>query len=513
MRHSIFFLAILLSIGSFCAVKAFPLNGLRSTCLLISNSSIGANDVSAVFHRVALDKHSEHARVETPSLPPNWLIVPFLLFLGMIATGPLLYAHFWHRYYPTLSILLASFVVLYYVLILHDSVSPLSTIIEYVQFIALIGALYMAAGGILIKIDRIASPTLNLGILFSGAILSNLIGTTGASMLLIRPYIRLNQPHAQIYHIIFFIFMVSNVGGALTPMGDPPLFLGFLKGVPFSWTLQYNFLPWLLVLAWLGLVFFFFEWKYGTKKLSTAPPQQRTGTAAIAVIGKRNFVWLLLIIGAVFLDPSLFEWLPTIDLHGHPVSFIRELLLFAIAGLSYRYADPVALQENAFSLAPIKEVVLLFVGIFCTMMPALSLISKFAQSEAGLRLISHNTLYWFTGSLSSMLDNAPTYLNFLAASMAAQGADISQPIQVAAYATGKGFYDSILQLKAISLGAVFFGAMTYIGNGPNFMVKTIAEELGMSMPSFLSYILRFAIPFLLPALWLVWLLFFHWQWL
>lgn len=441
--------------------------------------------------------------------PPSWLAIPFILLLCMIASGPLLYEVFWHKHYPKVSILLAGLVIAYYLFVLHNYIKPTEALMEYIQFIALISALYMASGGVLINVNKTATPIINLTLLLLGAVLANFIGTTGASMLLIRPYIRLNQNRIKIYHIVFFIFIVSNVGGALTPIGDPPLFLGFLKGVPFFWTLQHNFLPWLLALLMLSLIFFWLDNRNITNTEKDIALQRNGKT--IEIVGKRNFIWLLLIILAVFVDPNIFDWVPAIHYHGHDFSFVRELLLLLLAWLSYRYASRIALQSNAFSFAPIKEVVLIFIGIFGTMMPALTLISNFAQSEAGINLITHNSLYWGAGIFSSVLDNAPTYLNFVAASMASQKADILQPSDVYQYAMGQGFANSILRLKSISVASVFFGAMTYIGNGPNFMVKSIAEQLGVRMPAFFNYIIYFAIPFLLPILFLVWLVCFYLQ--
>jgi Na+/H+ antiporter NhaD/arsenite permease-like protein len=299
--------------------------------------------------------------------------------------------------------------------------------------------------------------------------------------------------------------MVSNVGGALTPIGDPPLFLGFLSGVPFFWTLQQNLLPWLVALLLLGAAFYCLDTccVSNTERASIDPAKP-----TLHLVGKHNFIWLVIIIGAVFIDPNLFDGVPAFHYGRHSFSFVRELILLVVAWLSYHYADRHALQENAFSLEPLREVAVLFVGIFGTMIPALQLISTFASSETGHAIITHNTLYWGAGICSSVLDNAPTYLNFCAASMAAHGADITTAADVNAFAAGGVFPNSVLQLRAISIASVFFGAMTYIGNGPNFMVKAIAEHLGLRMPSFFTYILRFSIPILLPVLIIIWLLFF-----
>ena len=440
------------------------------------------------------------------NVPPIWLALPFLLLLFMIASGPLLYEAFWHKHYPKIAIGLAGFVMAYYIFRLHNWVQPVEALMEYLQFIALISALYMAAGGIMIQINKQATAITNLGLLLIGAVLANLIGTTGSSMLLIRPYIRLNQGRIRVYHIIFFIFIVSNIGGALTPIGDPPLFLGFLKGVPFFWTLQHNFLPWLLTLCLLSVAFFVIDANHPNDGQSQTITTKKP---AVTIIGKRNFIWLCLIIVAVFLDPHILNELPAIQYHGHRFSFIRELTLLSVAWLSYQYASKPALQGNAFSIAPLREVIIIFIGIFGTMVPALRLISSYAQSSTVSAMVTPNTLYWGAGIFSSILDNAPTYLNFLAASMAAQGADMLQSADVHNYAVGGIFAHSILRLKAISIASVFFGAMTYIGNGPNFMVKSIAEQLGIRMPSFFGYFMRFAVPLLLPLLVLIWLIYFY----
>jgi Na+/H+ antiporter NhaD/arsenite permease-like protein len=198
---------------------------------------------------------------------------------------------------------------------------------------------------------------------------------------------------------------------------------------------------------------------------------------------------------------------PYIAYEGNKFSFLREIIMLSCAYLSFKFADKEALKGNDFNFEPIREVAFIFVGIFGTMMPALELVSNFAQSETGAAMITHNTLYWGTGLLSGFLDNAPTYINFLTAAMASQGASISNMADVTSYANG-GYYDSIQNLTAISVAAVFFGAMTYIGNGPNFMVKSIAEQVGIKMPSFFGYIIRYSIPILIPLFILVWLVFF-----
>ena len=432
---------------------------------------------------------------------PFWTIIPFVTLLLMIATGPLFYEHFWHSNYPRIAFFLAAIVESYYIFGLNDIHAPIHSLAEYVQFISLLAALYIASGGIIINIDKKASPMVNVLLLLVGGVLANLIGTTGASMLLIRPFIRLNKARLSAYHVIFFIFIVSNIGGSLTPIGDPPLFLGFLKGVPFFWTLTHNFLPWITALLLLCGAFYFFDIK--NKKVRDIPGNDRIPTGKVSLTGFRNFGWLGIIIGSVFLDPNVITWLPAIHFDGQKFSFIREIIMLTTAYLAYTTTSKKVHEDNHFSLEPIREVAFLFVGIFGTMMPALEMIGSYAASPSGAALVSGNTLYWFTGFLSGFLDNAPTYVNFLTAAMASEQLNINILTDVTSFAISNGLY-----LKAISIGSVFFGAFTYIGNGPNFMVKSIAEEIGLRMPSFFGYIIRFSIPVLLPLFVIIWWLFF-----
>ncbi|RPA67473.1 citrate transporter [Cyclobacteriaceae bacterium YHN15] len=462
--------------------------------------AIGESDpISSVGAEVHDDAHGHH------EVAPIWLVIPFVALLLMIATGPLFYEHFWHHNYPKIAVGLAILVVFYYLFILHNVHGPVHAMAEYVQFIALLASLYIASGGILIEIDKKATPLANVSLLLIGALVSNLIGTTGASMLLIRPFIRLNKGNIQPYHIIFFIFMVSNIGGSLTPIGDPPLFLGFLKGVPFFWTLEYNWPAWVLALIILALIFYFIDRKFG--RANEDELEEVTYTNKFELIGSRNFLWLLIVICSVFLDPNVIDWVPAIHYDGQKFSFIREIIMLSVAYFSFKFADQKAIKGNEFNFEPIREVAFIFIGIFGTMMPALELVGNFAKSPEGAQLITHNTLYWGTGILSGVLDNAPTYLNFLAAAMASQGAEISNIDMVRNFALNN-YEDSAFELMAISIAAVFFGAMTYIGNGPNFMVKSIAEQSGIKMPSFFGYIIRFSLPILLPVLIIVWLVFF-----
>lgn len=455
-----------------------------------------------------LEEAVDHPTDESHHSAPAWLVIPFVTLLLMIATGPLFYEHFWHHNYPKIAIGFSVLVVLYYLFVLDNVHAPVHALAEYIQFIALLASLFVASGGILIEIDKKATPLANVSLLLIGAVVSNLIGTTGASMLLIRPFIRLNKGNIQPYHIVFFILMVSNVGGSLTPIGDPPLFLGFLKGVPFFWTIEHNWPAWIMALTLLAVGFYFLDRKLG-KSNEDEFAEEITYSNKFTLIGAKNFGWLLIIICAVFLDPNVIEGVPAIVYDGQKFSYLREVIMLSVAFFSYRFADQRAIKGNEFNFEPIREVAFIFVGIFGTMMPALELVGNFAKSPEGAQLITVNTLYWGTGILSAVLDNAPTYLNFLAAAMASEGANINSIAEVREFADNSmNDSDTTFQLAAIAIASVFFGAMTYIGNGPNFMVKSIAEQSGIKMPSFFGYIIRFTIPILLPILFLVWLVFF-----
>lgn len=442
----------------------------------------------------------EHAK------PAWWSTGPFLLLLLMIATGPLFYARFWHKYYPLIALGLGAVVMAYYLLVLHDQHHPVHSMAEYFSFISLIAALYIISGGILIEVDKEGKPWVNVALLVFGAALANIVGTTGASMLLIRPFIRLNNGRIKPYHVVFFIFIVSNVGGSLTPIGDPPLFLGFLKGVPFEWTMVHLWGKWLFGVGLLSAIFFVID---SRNKVSS--PQGSTHTGKITFKGSRNVLFLLIVIGAVFIDPNVIARLPDflfIDYHGDKLSYFREIIMLSAAFVAYKTSSKEALAGNEFNFEPIREVGFLFVGIFATMMPALQIIGEFAQENADI--VNVHTLYWATGGLSGILDNAPTYLNFLAASMGKMDMDIDDKAAVRQFAIGvmDGNIKSCMYLVAVSLASVFFGAFTYMGNAPNFMVKSIAEQNGVDMPSFVGYIIKYSIPILFPVLFLTWLLFF-----
>jgi len=467
---------------------------------------------------LASEHHSGAAATEAAvamahHLPPLWLVAPFVVLLLMIATGPLFYHRFWEHHYPKAAMGLGAVVALYYGFMMdHGTHTLLHTLEEYISFMALIASLFIVSGGILIHIERRGTPLVNGALLMFGAVLADIIGTTGASMLLIRPYMRINEGRLRAFHIVFFIFIVSNIGGGLTPIGDPPLFLGFLKGVPFFWVISKVWLPWIAVIATLIVIFMLLDWKAGKGEVTPAP---KSSDGAITITGTKNFAWLAVIIVAVFLDPAVISGFPSLqEMLGVPFG-IREVIMFSVALVAYKTADGDALKGNEFNFEPIKEVAFLFVGIFATMIPALELIGSYASVHAGEFSVSR--FYWMTGALSGVLDNAPTYLNFLAGALGKFGLDINSAdavLQIRAFAAGTGSpvpgdVTSDVYLVAISIAAVFFGAMTYIGNAPNFMVKNIAAQAEADVPDFVEYIWKYSIPILLPVFLVLWLLFFN----
>ena len=435
-----------------------------------------------------------------------WLVTPFVLLLLAIAVVPFVNRHWWERNYPLVAYGLGAVVVAYYVVILHNAPRLLLTSYEYVSFISLIGSLFVVASGIHIRIRGKAAPWENVMLLGIGAVVSNLLGTTGASMLLIRPYLRVNKYRVKGYHVVFFIFLVSNVGGALTPIGDPPLFLGYLKGVPFFWVLTRAWLPWLFVIGMILLVFFAidtYSFRRESKKVRAVAAQPEEAE----VSGLHNVWYLLIILGAVFLQKPI---------------LLREIIMWGAALASYYTTKREVHEKNEFNFVPIKEVAILFVGIFATMVPALDWLEL---NSSTLGIVTPAQYFWGTGVLSSFLDNAPTYLNFLSAAFGLHGANLDNamhmramlgsstpqalglpnPLHAGALAITAETWKYI---QAISLGAVFFGANTYIGNGPNFMVKSISEQAGVRCPSFFGYIVRYSLPILIPVFFIVWLLFF-----
>jgi Na+/H+ antiporter NhaD/arsenite permease-like protein len=465
--------------------------------------------------------------------PSAWMILPFVLLLLAIALMPFINKHWWEKFYPHVAIGLGCVTLFYYFFIFGDVERVVHTGFEYISFIVLIGSLFVVAGGIHIRIKGRSTPMRNVVLLSIGALVSNLIGTTGASMLLIRPYIRSNKYRISGFHVVFFIFVVSNIGGALTPIGDPPLFLGYLKGIPFFWVLENVWLEWLLTISLVLLVFYIFDFISFKKLPDKLEHEIEAKEEEAEISGLHNIFFLFVILGSVFIQKPM---------------FVREVLMIAAACGSYFTTRKEIHEKNDFNFVPIKEVALLFIGIFATMIPALQWLEVNAQS---IGITTAGQFYWGSGALSSVLDNAPTYLNFLSASfglfvkndviqqvqqlISLHGADFgtvaqihseeirntytillkyhydvlaAKNVSVADIQTAFILGNHFIYIKAISLGAVFFGANTYIGNGPNFMVKSIADQFNVHTPHFLEYVYKYSLPILIPVFALVWWLFF-----
>ena len=415
------------------------------------------------------------------TIAPNPLmILPFVILLGTIALAPLLAGNWWLKHYPKVAIGLGAITLGYYLFGLHAGTRVLHVAQEYVSFIALIGSLYVVSGGIHIRVKGEATPLTNVIFLLIGALLANVLGTTGASMLLIRPWIRMNKYRITAHHIVFFIFIVSNVGGCLSPIGDPPLFLGYLKGVPFWWVAEHCWPMWAVGLGCLLVMCFIgdcFNFKLAPENIRKKETEQETWRFD----GLPNLFFLAVILGAVFINKPI---------------FLREaLMILAAVGSYYTTKKPVH-EANHFNFHPIQEVAILFIGIFATMIPALDWLEL---NAAKLGDPTPAFFFWGSGLLSSALDNAPTYLSFLSALVGA-----THDSDMAHLLSTNG-----ISVVAISVGAVFFGACTYIGNGPNFMVKSIADQQKVHAPTFLGYIFKFALPFMLPMLVIIWLIFFR----
>jgi Na+/H+ antiporter NhaD/arsenite permease-like protein len=362
---------------------------------------------------------------------------------------------------------------------------------DYFSFIVLLGSLFVISGGIYIKGQFSGTPLVNTGLLASGAILANLIGTTGASMLLIRPFLRANHARQRTAHLaVFFIFIVSNTAGLLTPLGDPPLFLGFLRGVPFEWTL--NLFPqWLLVVGLLLLIFNIYDqWIFVKEDVETpgALAEDVQSHRKLHFQGKHNFIYLLGVMGAAIASGQ-FGW----------PRGIQESLMILMALLSWFTTSRVVHQLNHFHFHPILEVAAVFAGIFVTMIPALAILE---HSGPSLNLQEPWQYFWMAGILSSFLDNAPTYLTFAAMASGVVGTTAENLGAMLQTPLGGAL------LRAVSCGAVFMGANTYIGNGPNFMVKSIAEHAGVKMPSFGGYML-YSGAILIPVFVIVTVVFFR----
>ena len=443
-----------------------------------------------------------------PSMP-LWSCLPFAGMLLSIALMPLLLPRFWHHHFGKVSAFWAASLAVPFLLVhrgnaLYEIVHILMA--DYVPFIILLWSLYTVSGGILLSGRLSGTPFVNTLMLVVGTVLASWMGTTGAAMLMIRPFLRANQHRRQrTFMVVFFIFLVANIGGALTPLGDPPLFLGFLHGVSFFWTLQ--IMPHMLLAAGLLLVMYFLLDNYFYRREEPAAPSDEEGRTALRLEGAHNFIFLAGIVGAVlFSGVAKLGVIDFFGIHRGVQDYFRDLLLIIMGLLSMVTTRIETRERNEFTWFPIIEVALLFIGIFITMIPCLLILK--AGSQGALAFLMEMVqkpyhYFWITGMLSAFLDNAPTYLTFFNTAIGSFAAGLPEPEAVAIMMGDRAAY-----LKAISAGAVFFGACTYIGNAPNFMVRSIAEEAGTPMPSFFGYILKYSLVFLVPCFALVSLVFF-----
>lgn len=434
-------------------------------------------------------------------LMPAWAMIPFGMMLLAIAIGPIVAEKWWESNLNKLivSAVLGVPVAIFMVVqgLTHSLVDTI--FFDYLPFIILLLALFVITGGIHLKGDIQAKPIINTIFLAIGFALASLMGTTGAAMLLIRPVLTTNQQRKYKMHtVLFFIALVANCGGLMTPLGDPPLFMLFLRGASFTW-FSTMWLPWLFAGAVLLLLYFLADTYYYRKEDASALAADESEQQPLRLTGNLNFLWLAGVVASVaFLNAGT---IPAMGEEDAPLylKYLREIAMVVLMVASLLTSSKkVRYEDNKYTWAPILEVAALFIGIFTTMAPALIFLK---QNAAALGLSQIWQYYYATGLLSSFLDNTPTAVAFWS-----MGTGLSPEI-MAAMDTNMVAQVPELLLKAISIGAVFFGSMTYIGNGPNFMVKAIAEENKISMPSFFGYMFKFSLIVLLPVYILVQLIF------
>ncbi|BAT70948.1 transporter [Thermosulfidibacter takaii ABI70S6] len=455
---------------------------------------------------LAFAGEGEHA-VHLGEKLPLWSSIPFAGILLSIAIFPLVAPEFWHHHYPKVSAFWALVVAIPLIYafkgvaiheILHIYIG------DYIPFIILLWSLYTVAGGILLRGTLRGTPLINTLMLAFGTLIASWVGTTGAAMIMIRPFLRANAHRKyRTYQVVFFIFLVCNIGGILTPLGDPPLFLGFLHGVPFFWT-TLKLLPILLVCCAVLLPLFFLIDLYFYRKEKVEQPADDT---KLKIEGLHNLIFLAGIVGAVLFSGMV--RLGNVNILGverELSTIIRDVVMVIMGLLSLKTTPWEIRKDNDFTWFPILEVAYLFAGIFMTMIPPIAILKAgekgaLAGFISSVREPAH--FFWATGILSSFLDNAPTYLTFLNTALGRFFAGMPEHQAVHMLIQHKSIY-----LEAISAGAVLMGANTYIGNAPNFMVRSIAEEAGVPMPSFFGYILKYSLPILIPTFILITFIFF-----
>ncbi len=446
---------------------------------------------------------------------PLWTMIPFIGILLSIALGPLWIPHIWHRHYGKIAAFWALvFAVPFVVAFRGAAVQEILHIclVDYIPFVILLWGLFTIAGGIGISGAFKGTPAANLLLLLTGTVLASWIGTTGAAMVMIRPLLRANRERLRKAHVVcFFIILVANIGGALTPLGDPPLFLGFLHGVPFFWVTRAVLPPMIFTSAALLAIFYLID-RYHFRKETPGNGRETPQKATLKIEGLQNLFFLAGVVAMVLLSGY---WSPGgLNVLGIQLPYqnlLRDAAIVVMGLLSLRFTPSRIRQENDFGWAPIIEVAKLFAGIFLTIIPALAILRAGSMGAMAplLALVDSPVRYFWTGGLlSSFLDNAPTYLAFYNMALAQTGlteAMVPGALDAAAATASPVF---IGYLKALSVGSVFMGANTYIGNAPNFMIKSIAEEAGVAMPGFFGYMWRYSLLVLVPVFILVSLLFF-----
>lgn len=423
---------------------------------------------------------------------PLWMCLPFLAMLLAIALCPLAWPHFWEKNRNKLFVALVLSVPVLVFFFARAAPQEIGTtlLFDYLPFIVLLGALFTITGGIHLAGDLEATPLANTIFLAIGAVLASFTGTTGAAMLLIRPVIKTNKERKyKVHTILFFIGIIANTGGLLTPLGDPPLFMMYLRGAPFLWFLRL-FPEWLFTNGLLLAVYFCVDAHFHKREPAENIARDRANVSPARIEGTLNFLWLAGVVTAVALLNG--HTLPFLKASPY-LGFIREAVILLMAGLSFGLTKKHVHYQNRFHWGPIVEVAYLFLGIFITMVPCLLYLRTNARL---LGLFAPGQFYYATGALSSFLDNTPTAVTFHALALGLGNA--APPLTA-------GIPDALL--KAVCTGAVFFGSMTYIGNGPNFMIRTIAEHHGIRMPHFFSYMVKFSLIVLLPVFILAQLLF------
>jgi len=440
-------------------------------------------------------------------LLPIYTVIPFLGMLASIAIFPLLCPRIWHHHFGKITLIWATFgflVILYYLqvegvyLIFHVLLE------EYLPFIILLSALYVVSCGIYVSNFLSGTPLTNTLYLAFGTPLASLMGTTGASMVLIGPFLRANAwREKRDFMVVFFIFLISNIGGSLTPLGDPPLFLGYLKGVPFFWTINLLF-PMLFLCLPLLLIYYLLDRRFYLNERKQNILLQKE---PFHIEGLYNLFLIFLIIAVLLFSGK--ANLPKVNFFGIDLSLnslIRDILLLGILAISHFITPYEIKAKNEFSWYPIKEVIIIFFGLFITMIPAVQILLSGEKGAFGPLIHGMDKPYHYfygSGVFSALLDNAPTYLTFLSALLGKFYLGLSEGTALSLLIKEHPKY-----LLAISCGAVFWGAMTYIGNAPNFMVKSIAEERGIPMPSFFGYVFKYSLPILFPLFVLLSLIYF-----